>query len=339
VASRPAGADAPSTGEIRAERLCKWFGATVAVRDVSFEVARGEVVGFLGPNGAGKSTTLRMLTGVFPPSSGRAAIAGHDVVREPLVARRALGYLPERTALYGDMSVTSYLAFVAEMKQIAPRELRAAVGRAMGAAGIERVANRLVGNLSKGFRQRVGIAQALLGEPPVLILDEPTSGLDPEQVAEIRSLIRGLGESRTVILSTHILPEVESICSRVMIMNGGRILAVDAPHRLERRLRPYHELATRVAGAEDALRAALGGLSHVVEVIARREEGGEVAATIRCEHGVDMRGEIAERLVAAGLGLLELRPIAMTLEEIFLALVHEPAAAEGAASPGPRAPF
>jgi ABC-2 type transport system ATP-binding protein len=210
----------------------KTFGSTVAVRDVSFSVARGEVVGFLGPNGAGKSTTLRMLTGVFPPTSGWASIAGHDVVRDAIGARRSLGYLPERAALYGDMQVERYLRFIADMKRIDGRDAAPAVRRAMGAAGIEHVAHRLVGNLSKGYRQRVGIAQALLGEPPVLILDEPTSGLDPEQVSEIRGLIQGLGAERTVILSTHILSEVESICSRVIIMDGGRILAGDAPSTL-----------------------------------------------------------------------------------------------------------
>ena len=224
--------------EIDAEHLHKSFAGSVAVWDVSFHVARGEVVGFLGPNGAGKSTTIRMLTGVFPPSSGRASIAGHDVVRETIAARSQLGYLPERTPLYGDMSVARYLGFIAEMKDLPARDVTAAIRRAMGAAGIEHVAHRLVGNLSKGYRQRVGIAQAILGDPRVLILDEPTSGLDPEQVAEIR-LIRSLGdERRTVILSSHILSEVEQICSRVIILARGRILAVDEPRRLEERLRP-----------------------------------------------------------------------------------------------------
>jgi len=326
------------SAEICAEHLHKSFGGTVAVSDVSFEVARGEVIGFLGPNGAGKSTVLRMVTGVFPPTSGRATIAGRDVVREAIEARRSLGYLPERTALYADMGVRDYLKFVADMKQIPARDVTRAMSWAMGVSGIEHVAHRLVGNLSKGYRQRVGIAQAVLGEPPVVILDEPTSGLDPEQVSDIRTLIRGLGDDkRTVVLSTHILPEVEMICSRVIILAGGRIRAVDEPRRLERRLRPYKEYAVRVATADDALLARLRGIDHVAEVVLepgrpaeRREAGGDEEAAgagtrvlLRLEHGFDMRREIAATIVDAGAGLLELQPVVMTLEEIFLKLVGE----------------
>jgi len=316
------------SAEITAEHLRKTFGATVAVHDVSFRVERGEVVGFLGPNGAGKSTTLRMLTGVFPPSSGRATIAGHDVVRDALAARRALGYLPERAALYGEMPVERYLRFIADMKGVPARGVGAAVRKVMDAAGIERVAHRLVGNLSKGYRQRVGIAQALLGDPPVLILDEPTSGLDPEQVTEIRALVQGLGSERTVILSTHVLPEVETICSRVIIMNRGRILAVDSPARLEEHLRPYREFAVDAAGPRDALLRLLRSVPHVVEVVPQDgDAGAEQAVTrflLRCEHRFDVRREIAQAVVGGGCGLLELRPVVMTLEEIFLALVGAP---------------
>ena len=318
------------SGEICAEHLHKSFGGTVAVDDVSFEVARGEVIGFLGPNGAGKSTTLRMVTGVFPPTSGRATIAGHDVVHEAILARRSLGYLPERTALYGDMDVEGYLRFVADMKQIPAREVTKAVTWAMGATGTEHMSHRLVGNLSKGYRQRVGIAQAILGDPPVLILDEPTSGLDPEQVSEIRALIRGLGEQdRTVVLSTHILPEVEMICSRVIILAGGRILAIDEPSRLEQRLRPYKEYAARVVDAGDALLSKLRAIDHVAEVVltasADPDDAGADGSRVllRLEHGFDMRREIAATIVDAGVGLLELRPVIMTLEEIFLKLVSD----------------
>jgi len=327
----PRSITASGAGEICAEHLQKAFGATIAVRDVSFEVARGEVIGFLGPNGAGKSTTLRMITGVFPPSSGRCTIAGHDVVREAIHARSAVGYLPERTSLYGDMAVEDYLRFVADMKQIPHREVARAVGRSMAAAGIEHVAHRLVGNLSKGYRQRVGIAQAVLGDPPVLILDEPTSGLDPEQVSEIRALIRALGdEKRTVVLSTHILPEVEMICSRVIILAGGRILAVDEPANLERRLRPFREYSVRLAMPTPDVLAKIGALPHVAEVASRERDplsvphssaadGTEVI--VRVEHGFDMRREIAATAVGSEAGLIELRPVVMTLEEIFLALV------------------
>jgi len=321
------------SAEITAERLHKTFGATIAVHEVSFSIARGEVVGFLGPNGAGKSTTLRMLTGVFPPSSGRAMIAGYDVVRQALAARRSLGYLPERTALYGEMPVERYLRFVADMKGVPARQVSAAVRKVMNAAGIERVAHRLVGNLSKGYRQRVGIAQALLGDPPVLILDEPTSGLDPEQVTEIRALVQGLGSDRTVILSTHILPEVETICSRVIIMNRGRILAVDSPARLEEHLRPYREFAVDAVGPTEQVARLLRAVPHVVEVLARAgdadgpPEAGVARFLLRCEHHFDVRREIAQAVVGSGHGLLELRPVVMTLEEIFLTLVGDAAQA------------
>jgi len=321
--------------EIDAEHLHKSFGATVAVHDVSFHIERGEVVGFLGPNGAGKSTTLRMLTGVFPPSSGRASIAGHDVVRDALAARRSLGYLPERAALYGEMPVARYLRFIAEMKGIATKTVSAAVRDVMGAAGIERVAHRLIGNLSKGYRQRVGIAQALLGAPPVLILDEPTSGLDPEQVTEIRALVQGLGSERTVILSTHILSEVETICSRVIIMNRGRILAVDSPARLEEHLRPYREFAAEIIGPADAVLGVLRAVPHVVEARADETPGAATRCTIRCEHRHDVRREIASAVVGAGFGLVELKPVVMTLEEIFLSLVGD---RTHAAVPGPAMP-
>jgi ABC-2 type transport system ATP-binding protein len=313
--------------EIHAEHLHKTFAGSVAVRDVSFRVERGEVVGFLGPNGAGKSTTIRMLTGVFPPSSGRASIAGHDVVRETIAARRQLGYLPERTPLYGDMTVARYLGFIADMKDLPAREEAAAIRRAMGAAGIEHVAHRLVGNLSKGYRQRVGIAQAILGDPRVLILDEPTSGLDPEQVAEIRTLIRSLGdERRTVILSSHILSEVEQICSRVIILAGGRILAVDEPRRLEERLRPHRAFVARVSGATQGLCEALERIRHVVgsEVTdAAPAEDGTRRVIVHVQHGHDVRSEIAQVIVEKGCGLAELGPVVMTLEEIFLRLVGE----------------
>jgi ABC-2 type transport system ATP-binding protein len=317
-------------GEIVAEHLWKSFGPTVAVADVSFSVARGEVVGFLGPNGAGKSTTLRILTGVFPPSAGRASIAGHDVVTDALAARGSIGYLPENAALYGEMSVVSYLRFVAEMKQLPVKSIRPAIVQAMADAGVEHASQRLIGALSKGYRQRVGIAQALLGNPPVLLLDEPTSGLDPEQVTEIRALIRGLGTERTVILSTHILSEVESICSRVIIMHRGRVLAVDAPARLEERLRPYREVVVETAGPVDQVLDALRALGHVVAAdVLDEPRPGVATIVVRTEHGFDVRQAIARALAEAGFGLLELRPLSMTLEEIFLTLVGSSAAPDG----------
>ena len=315
---------------IHVRGVSKRFGEVQAVDGIEFVVPAGSLCGFLGPNGAGKSTTLRMVTGVFPPTAGRASIAGHDVVNEAIQARRSLGYLPERTSLYQDMAVLDYLRFVADMKQIPARETGKAVTWAMGNTGTEHVSHRLIGNLSKGYRQRVGIAQAILGDPSVLILDEPTSGLDPEQVSDIRTLIRGLGDDkRTVVLSTHILPEVEMICSRVIILARGRILAVDEPSRLERRLRPYRELAARVVEATDGMMTALRSLEHVSEVVveaAKGDEEGGASGTrvvVRLDHGFDRRREIASKIVDSGAGLLELTPVVMTLEEIFLKLVGD----------------
>jgi ABC-2 type transport system ATP-binding protein len=328
------------SGDIEAEHLCKAFGTTVAVNDVSFHVAAGEVIGFLGPNGAGKSTTLRMLTGVFPPTSGRALIAGHDVVRDAIAARRSLGYLPERTALYADMLVSAYLHFIADMKGLSARDVASSVNRAMGQAGLEKVSHRRIGDLSKGYRQRVGIAQALLGEPRVLILDEPSSGLDPEQVTEIRALIRSLGDARrTVVLSTHILPEVEMICSRVIIMARGRILAVDEPTKLEERIRPYREISLRVAHAPSGLTERIEAIPHVLGV--SREDGTEagdrmIGLRVRVAHGAEVRSEIARVAVESNAGLADLRPAPMTLEQIFLALVEGEREGQ-AASPAARA--
>jgi len=219
---------------IEARQLSKRYGDVHAVQGVSFEVGRGEVVGFLGPNGAGKTTTMRMLTGFVPPTDGTAVIAGHDIFSDPLAARRAIGYLPETLPLYPEMSVRSYLEYVARIKDVPRRERRGAVDRALERCGLAHVARRVIGTLSKGYRQRVGIAQAIVHDPEVLILDEPTVGLDPLQVREIRQLLRDLANPRdgqpqhTVILSTHILPEVEAICRRVILMNGGRKV-VDAP--------------------------------------------------------------------------------------------------------------
>ncbi len=317
-------------GEIRAEALMKRFGAFVAVADISFTVSPGEVVGFLGPNGAGKSTTLRMVTGVFPPTSGRCTISGHDVVRDAIAARTALGYLPERTALYTDMTVERYLRFVGEMKRIAAAALAGAVGAAMDATAVAHMAQRPIGTLSKGYRQRVGIAQALLGDPDVLILDEPTSGLDPEQAAEIRTLVRGLADARrTVLLSSHVLPEVESICSRVIILAQGRVVAVDAPARLEQRLRPHREVAVRAVGDAGALLALLRAVPGVLSVTGGPEPDGVLRYVVGFAHRTDIRREIAAAVVGGGMGLLALEPVVMTLEEIFLTLIGRPDGGEG----------
>jgi ABC-2 type transport system ATP-binding protein len=310
---------------IRAEHLTKRFGAFTAISDVSFDVDRGEIVGFLGPNGAGKSTTMRVLCGVFPPSSGRASIAGYDVVADSLRARSVVGYFPERVSLYLDMSVREYLQYVAQMKGLDAKQRRTDVARALEGAGVTHVAHRLIGTLSKGYRQRVGIAQALVGQPRVLILDEPTAGLDPEQVAEMRRLIRNLRGESTVILSTHILPEVEATCDRVIIINQGHVLAVDTPHNLNYRLRHTSQIYLEVLGPPTAVVDRLRALPGVISVeLSPSPPDGAVALTVATEKDRDLRAELAACITAADWGLQELRPVALSLEAIFLSLVAEP---------------
>ena len=315
---------------ISAAQLTKRFGSFTAIEDVSFEVASGEVVGFLGPNGAGKSTTMRILAGVFPPTHGTAEVAGYDVVEDSLRARSAVGYFPERIALYLDMTVGSYLRYVGEMKGLERGEVRSDVARAMAACDWEPVAARLIGTLSKGFRQRVGIAQALVGSPRVLILDEPTAGLDPEQVADVRDLIRGLRGERTVILSTHILPEVEATCDRVIILHRGRVLAVDTTANLNRRLRRGARFHLEVRGPRAAVVEALAAVPGVSGVEPGEPTAdGAFALVVATSDAADPRESLAGAVLARGWGLRELRPMSLSLEEIFLSLVTGAAAGPG----------
>jgi len=306
---------------IAAEQLTKRFGGFTAIEDVTFEVAAGEIVGFLGPNGAGKSTTMRILAGVFPPSHGRVEIAGHDVVTDSLRARAVVGYFPERVSVYLDMTVAHYLTYVGEMKGLARREARRQSAAAMASCSLDPVGNRLIGTLSKGFRQRVGIAQALTGAPRVLILDEPTAGLDPEQVADMRALIRSLRQERTVILSTHILPEVEATCDRVIIIHRGRVLALDTPANLNRRLRPTSQVHVEVNGPAADVARALRAVPGVAAVEPQPSPDGAVVFTVCTAPDRDLREVLATVLTQHGWGLRELRRQSLTLEEIFLSLV------------------
>ncbi len=303
--------------------VSKRFGSFTAISDISFEVATGEIVGLLGPNGAGKSTTMRILAGVFPPSSGSARVAGHDVVADSLRARAAVGYFPERVSAYQEMTVQSYLHYVGRMKGVRRAGLSVQADAAMRACGVDTVARRIIGSLSKGFRQRVGIAQALIGNPEVLILDEPTAGLDPEQVAEMRDLIRSLKQDRTVVLSTHILTEVEQTCDRVIILHRGRIVAVDTPANLNRRVqragRIYVEVTAPVVEAREWL-ARVGGVVSVSDAPGSRD--GNAVLTILTERDRDVREDIARAIAERGWGLRELRSVAFSLEEIFLTLVQ-----------------
>jgi ABC-2 type transport system ATP-binding protein len=306
---------------IEADSLSRSYGERWAIRDVSFRAHEGEILGFLGPNGAGKTTTMRILTGFLAPTSGRATVAGYDVVEKPLEAKRHLGYLPEVVPLYEDLTAREYLTFVARLKQVDRRKIPDAVDRAMRLCGVTEVADRLVRNLSRGYRQRVGLAHAIVHDPAVLILDEPTSAMDPRQIVEIRSVIKGLRGSHTIILSTHILPEATAVCDRVIIINEGAIVAVDTYEQLAARLRSSEKTLVRVARPDGDLASRLARIPGVLHVT---PGGAPGEAVVEAALGRDVREQVARTVVEAGCGLLELRPLAMSLEDVFLKLVtHE----------------
>jgi ABC-2 type transport system ATP-binding protein len=316
---------------IEVQHLTKRYGPITAVDDVSFRAERGEILGFLGPNGAGKTTTMRILTGYMPPTEGRAIVAGYDVMEQPIEAKRRTGYLPETPPLYPEMTVREYLTFCARIKGVPRVDRKSRIDEVMERVNVTDMADRHCGKLSKGYRQRVGLAQALIHNPEVLILDEPTAGLDPNQIIETRQLIRQLGGDHTIILSTHILPEVSQTCTRVVIINKGRVVAVDTPENLTARLRDsetvYVEVDTQGADAAPAL----GAIPGVTGVAASERRNGIVAYQVESERGRDVRRELAKTVVDRGWGLLELRPLRMSLEEIFLHLTTEETAAPAAA--------
>jgi ABC-2 type transport system ATP-binding protein len=308
---------------IAVEHLSKRFGAHVAVNDLSFEVGRGEVLGFLGPNGAGKTTTMRMVTGYLPPSEGKVSIDGHDLLRHPIDAKRRLGYLPENPPLHPELTIVQFLTFVADIKDVPRARRRAAVDRAIDRANLREVAGKRISALSKGFKQRVGLAQAIVHEPPVLILDEPTSSLDPKQRVEVRDLIVALRGEHTVLLSTHILPEVSDVTDRVVIINRGRVMAVDSPSSLSQRLRGSEEVTVEVGGAPaEDLRATLLSIAGIDGVHVEECAGAVVTARIQSASGTDVRGDVA-RVLAARWRLLALRSESLSLEEIFLKLTGD----------------
>ena len=313
---------------IEVQHLTKRYGPTTAVDDVSFRVERGEVLGFLGPNGAGKTTTMRVLTGYMPPSDGNAIVAGYDVMTHPIEAKRRTGYLPETPPLYPEMTVRDYLSFVARIKGVPRTERKSRVNAAMERTRIADMANRHCAKLSKGYRQRVGLAQAIMHNPDVLILDEPTAGLDPKQINETRQLIKDLGGDHTVILSTHILPEVSQTCHRVVIINKGRVVAVDTPENLTARLRGSETMFVQVDAAGADVRTALQAVPGVTQVAASETRGTVTSFEVNSETGRDVRRELASTIVRQGWGLLELRPLRMSLEEIFLHLTTEETANE-----------
>jgi len=325
---------------IEVQHVTKRYGPVTAVDDISFRVERGEILGFLGPNGAGKTTTMRIITGYMPPTEGRAIVAGFDVLEQPIEAKRRTGYLPETPPLYPDMRVSEYLTFVAKVKGVARSQVKARVDGVMERTRIADVARRQCGQLSKGYRQRVGLAQALLHDPEVLILDEPTAGLDPKQIIETRQLIKALAGDHTIVLSTHILPEVSQTCQRVVIINKGRVVAVDTPENLTARVRGSEAMYLQVDGPGPDVSAALTQVPGVSGVTLNDGAGGPVSVEVTSEDGRDVRRELASAVVSRGWGLLELRPMRLSLEEIFLHLTTEDttAAEPGVAPPEPPQP-
>jgi ABC-2 type transport system ATP-binding protein len=312
---------------IEVQHITKRYGAVTAVDDVSFRVERGEILGFLGPNGAGKTTTMRILTGYMPPTEGRAMVAGYDVFTHPIEAKRRTGYLPEMPPLYPDMTVREYLDFVARIKGVPSSERTQRVSAVMERTRVADMAERHCAKLSKGYRQRVGLAQALIHNPDVLILDEPTAGLDPKQIIETRGLIRSLAGDHTIVLSTHILPEVAQTCQRVVIINKGRVVAIDTPDNLTARLKGSATMYVQVEAAAADAGAALAAVPGVTRVTAvdhhEAAGGGPAAFEVESAPESDVRRELAHAVVTRGWGLLELRPVRMSLEDVFLQVTTE----------------
>jgi ABC-2 type transport system ATP-binding protein len=309
---------------IQVENVTKKYGPRVAVDRLNFTVNRGEILGFLGPNGAGKSTTMNIITGYLSATEGSVKLDGHDILEEPQAVKKQIGYMPELPPLYLDMTVQDYLSFVCDIKGVTRARRRESMDRSMGLLKIADVRGRLIKNLSKGYKQRVGIAQALIGTPPVLILDEPTIGLDPQQIIETRNLIRDLGKEHTIILSSHILPEVQAVCSRVLIINKGKIVASDTPENLSRGISGDNRLSVRLAGPEKAVLEAARGVANVVKVepIGSREPD-TVDIMVEARRDKDIRRDLFGAFARANFPILMMKSMDLTLEEIFLNLVTD----------------
>lgn len=308
---------------IEVKNLTKRFGDKLAVNNVSFEVSEGEILGFLGPNGAGKSTTMNILTGYLSSNEGQALINGIDILDDPIAAKKNIGYLPEHPPLYLDMTVKAYLDFIFDLKKVKlPRKSHLA--EICEVVKITDVYNRLIKNLSKGYRQRVGLAQAIIGNPKVLILDEPTVGLDPKQIIEIRSLIKRLGENHTVILSSHILPEVQAVCDKIIVINKGNIVANDTSDNLAHNLSSDHRLNVRVEGPEKEVAKLLSTIPGMVDVKqTRMVEKGVYEYILEAQEGIDVRREMFKRLSSRNWPIMALKSSELTLEEVFLKLTMD----------------
>lgn len=318
---------------ITVKGLTKRYAHTTAVDQISFDVPQGQIVGFLGPNGAGKTTTMRMLTCFLSPTNGTATVAGFDILEQPLEVKKRIGYLPETPPVYPEMRVGEYIAFVGQLKGLSGTALHSRVDYACERCSVADVRNKLIGKLSKGYRQRVGLAQAIVHNPDVLILDEPTAGLDPKQINETRDLIKSLAGDHTIILSTHILPEVSQACERVIIINKGKIVATDSVSNLQTRARSGEAVLLEVAGRNGSLDASaiqrkLEQVPGVIRVVPKADGQKHSIFEVESGKGRSIRGDLARAVVESGWDLNELRPAAMSLEEIFLQLTGEPAPAE-----------
>jgi ABC-2 type transport system ATP-binding protein len=318
---------------ISAKALTKRYAGVIAVDQISFEVAKGQIVGFLGPNGAGKTTTMRMLTCFLPPSAGTASVAGFDVLEQPLQVKKRIGYLPETPPIYPEMETVEYLRFVGKLKGLRGADLQKRVDYVCERCAVADVKKKLLGKLSKGYRQRVGLAQAIIHNPDVLVLDEPTAGLDPKQINETRDLIKSLAGDHTIILSTHILPEVEQTCENVIIINKGKLVATDTVRNLQSRARGAESVLVEIAGRNGNLeipimQQKLEQVAGVSRVLCKQQVDSRVLFEVESQKGQLVRGDLARAVVASGWDLNELRPAAMSLEEIFLQLTRSDPAAQ-----------
>ena len=306
---------------IEVKSLTKYYGNSIGIDDVSFSVEKGEILGLLGPNAAGKTTTIRILTCFLPAGSGAAKVGGMDVFEDPLAVRRQIGYLPENVPLYPDMRVSEYLVYRAKLKEIPKAKIRKRLNYVVERCKLADVRNKIIGALSKGYRQRVGLASALIGNPPVLILDEPTIGLDPRQIREVRELIKELGGTHTVLLSSHILPEVEMVCGRVIILNKGKVVAIDTPQKLVEQMRGRGTVSVEVKGG-DGIRGKLEKIDSALNVKSNKQ-GLTTGYLIECGKGVDLRENISRTITRSGGVIMEMKMETLSLEDIFLHLTTE----------------
>ena len=307
---------------IQATGLTHFYGPQPAIEDVNFSVKRGEILGFLGPNGAGKTTTMRILTGFMPPTEGKVTLGGYDVVDQSLDVRKLVGYLPETVPLYTEMPVTNYLKYMGTLRRMNSKDINRRIAEVIELCRLNDYSKTIIGKLSKGYRQRVGIAQAILHEPEVLVMDEPTIGIDPIQVVETRRLIQDLGKQQTVVLSSHILPEVSMVCERVLIIHQGRIVAEDTPDNLAQRLQGVEQLEIEIGGPPREVTSVLGKIEGVVDVNHRHTADKEIYS-VKANEGLDLRDEISRAVVSNGWSLLSMQLTSMSLEDIFLRLTTE----------------